>query len=299
MLVAQDTASAAIRRATAVSLMPANSGARTLSALQVALADSSQFVRRAAVEAIEGVSPGIRLRMGVPMLTDPSRAVRLAAVSALASVPAAQWTTEDRQTFGAAAAEYRSSQMVNADRAEAHANLGNLARDLGQLDAAETEFRTAIRLWPKFSSAWIQLAELARAGGGGEKVTDSVLQAGLAVNPESAELHHALGLSLVRQRRTAQAVTELGTAARLRPEFARYAFVHGVAVHDTGDPARGLAILQAALRQHPWDRDLLQGVMSFAAQAGNRASAVEAARRLVALAPEDPDLQQQLRALER
>ncbi|TFG51542.1 MAG: tetratricopeptide repeat protein [Gemmatimonadales bacterium] len=295
---AQDTASTAIRRATAVSLMPANSGARTLSALQTALGDTSQFVRRAAVEAIEGVSPDMRLRMGVPMLSDPSRAVRLAAVSALASVPGAQWTPEDRQTFETAAAEYSQSQMVNADRAEARTNLGNLARDLGQLDAAETEFRTAIRLWPEFTSAWIQLAELARARGG-ERVTDSILRTGLVPNPESADLHHALGLSLVRQRRTVEAVAELGTAARLSPEFARYAFVYGVAVHDTGDPARGLAILEAALRQHPWDRDLLQGVMSFAAEAGDRASAVEAARRLVDLAPDDPNLRQQLQALQR
>jgi len=297
MLIAGDTASTAIRRATAVSLLPANSGTRTLSALQVALADSSQFVRRAAVEAIEGVSPEMRLRMGVPMLTDPSRAVRLAAVSALASIPAEQWTPEDRRDFEAAAAEYRSSQMVNADRAEAHANLGNLARDLGQPDAAETEFRTAIRLWPKFTSAWIQLAELARSGGG-EKVTDSVLQAGLAVNPESAELHHAVGLSLVRQRRAPEALPELAAAARLRPEFARYAFVYGVAVHDVEDPRRGLAILREALIHHPWDRELLQAVMSYSAERGDRPAALEAGRRLLQLAPDDPGLRQQVQALE-
>jgi tetratricopeptide (TPR) repeat protein len=296
LFIARDTASTAIRRATAVSLMPANPGARTLGALQLALADPSQLVRRAAVEAIEGVSPEMRLRMGVPMLTDPSRAVRLAAVSALASVPAAQWTPDDRRTFEAAAAEYRSSQMVNADRAEAHANLGNLARELGQMDTAAAEFRTAIRLWPKFTSAWIQLAELARASGG-ETVTDSVLQAGLAVNPESAELHHAVGLSLVRQHRATEAVAELGMAARLRPEFARYAFVHGVAVHDTGDPARGLAILRAALRQHPWDRDLLQGVLSFSMEAGDRPTARDAASRLLQLSPDDPALRRQLDAL--
>jgi Flp pilus assembly protein TadD len=298
MFIAQDTASAAIRRATAVSLMPANSGAGTLSALQVALGDSSQLVRRAAAEALEGVSPGMRLRMGVPLLSDPSRAARLAAVSALASVPGPQWTPDDRTAFETAVAEYRASQMINGDRAEARTNLGNLARDLGRLEEAETEFRAAIRLWPRFTSAWIQLAELARARGG-EGVTDSILRSGLAANAGSADLHHALGLSLVRQRRTAEAVAELGAAAGLRPEFARYAFVYGVAVHDTGDPARGLAILKKALETHPWDRELLQGVMSFAAQVGDRTSAVEAARRLVALTPDDPTLRQQLQQLQR
>ncbi|MDH5282821.1 MAG: tetratricopeptide repeat protein, partial [Gemmatimonadota bacterium] len=296
--IAQDTALTAIRRASAVTLMTANPVAGTLGALQTALADTSQFVRRAAVEAIEGVAPDMRLRMGVPKLTDPSRAVRLAAVSALASVPAAQWTPEDRRTFDATVVEYRASQMVNADRAEAHANLGNLALDLGQLDEAVNGFRSAIRLWPKFTAAWIQLAEL-EWNRGRETTADSLLRTGLAMSPESAELHHALGLSLVRQRRIPEALAELAAAARLRPDFARYAFVYGVAVHDTGDPARGLTILREALVRHPWDRELLQGVMSFAAPVGDRTSAVEAARRLVALTPDDPTLRQQLEQLQR
>jgi len=294
--IAQDTALTAIRRATAVSLMPGNPVAGTLSALQTALGDTSQLVRRAAVEAIEGVAPDMRLRMGVPMLSDQSRAVRLAAVSALATVPAAQWTPEDRRSFDTAAAEYRASQLVNADRAEAHANLGNLALDLGQPDEAGKEFRATIRLWPKFSSAWIQLAEL-EWNRGRETAADSLLRTGLATNPESAELHHALGLSLVRQRRIPEALAELATATRLRPEYARYAFVYGVAVHDTGDPARGLTILREALVRHPWDRDLLQGVMSFSAQAGDRAAASEAARQLLELSPDDPGLRQQLQSL--
>jgi Flp pilus assembly protein TadD len=238
----------------------------------------------------------MRLRMGVPMLTDPSRTVRLAAVPALASVPSAQWTPEDRRVFETAATEYRASQMVNADRAEAHANLGRLAMNLGRPDEAAREFRAAIHLWPKFPAPWIQLADLERTRGQ-EPVADSVLRAGLATNPESADLHHALGLSLVRQHRASEAVAELGTAAKLSPEVAQYAFVYGVALHDTGDPARGLAILKGALVRHPWDRDLLQGVMAFAAQAGDRSAAFEAGSRLVELTPEDPGLRQQLQSL--
>lgn len=298
LTVARDTATSAIQRATALSLLPRNPTGGALAAIQLGLGDPDHLVRRAAVEAVRDVSPSMRLRMAGPLLNDPVRAVRLAVVPVLASVPADQWPADQRARFDSAVVEYRASQEINGDRAESHANLGNLAMTLGQYAEAEREFRQAIALWPKFAMAWAQLAELYR-GLGREVPSDSVLRGGLAVNPEAADLHHALGLSLVRQRQTVAAVPEFAEAARLGPEVARYAFVYGVAVHDTGDPARGLAILREALERHPWNRDLLQGVVSFAAELGRRDEAREAARKLVQLSPGDQELLRQWQSLSR
>ena len=295
--VAQDTGVSAIQRATAVSLMSRNPVPQTLAALQTGLGDPDPLVRRAAVEAIETIEPTMRLRMGVPLLADSVRTVRLAAVGVLAAIPPAQWTPEQRRVFEQGLPEYREAQRANADRAESHLNLGGLAADLGQPAEAEKEFRTAIRLWPGFAPGHLQLAELLRATGR-EAAADSALRIGLGASPSSAELHHALGLSLVRQNRKDEAITELAVAATLRPEMARYAFVYGVALHDTGDPAKGLAVLLAARQRHPWDRDMLQGVVSFAAEAGRRDVALEAARRLVQLSPGDQELRRQLQSLE-
>jgi tetratricopeptide (TPR) repeat protein len=296
--VAQDSGVSAIQRATAVTLMPRNPTAGTIGALQVALGDPDPLVRRAAVEALEGVAAPMRLRMGLPLLADSVRSVRVAAVSALAAIPPTQWTPNEAKVFNQALPDYRQEQWANADRAESHLNLGGLAADLGQPEEAEKEFRWAIRLWPGFAPGYLQLAELLRVTGR-EAAADSSLRSGLDANPASAELHHALGLSLVRQKRKDEALPELATAAKLRPDLARYAFVYGVALHDTGEAARGLAVLLAARQRHPWDRDLLQGVVSFAAEAGHRDVALEAARRLVQLAPGDQDLRRQLQSLER
>jgi tetratricopeptide (TPR) repeat protein len=296
--VAQDSGVSAIQRATAVTLMPRNPTAGTIGALQVALGDQDPLVRRAAVEALEGVDPPMRLRMGLPLLSDSVRSVRVAAVSALAAIPPTQWTPDQAKVFNQALPDYRQAQFANADRAESHLNLGGLAADLGEPEQAEREFRTALRLWPRFASGYVQLAELLRVTGR-EAAADSTLRVGLATNPGSAELHHALGLSLVRQQRKDEALPELAAAARLRPDFARYAFVYGVALHDTGDQAQGLAVLLGARQLHPWDRDLLQGVVSFAAAVGRRAVALEAAQRLVQLSPGDQDLRRQLQSLER
>jgi tetratricopeptide (TPR) repeat protein len=260
--VASDTAIPPIARATVVSLMGGNVGSGTLGALQNALADPAPRVRRSAVEVIEGVEPGMRLQMGYPLLTDSVRSVRLAAVSALASVPAARWSPGQRRVFDLAVVEYRASQAVDADRPESHVNLGGLAMALGQPGEAEAEYRAALGLSPLFVPAWIQLAEVERLSGR-EGGADSLLRAGLAANPSAADLHHALGLSLIRQRKYPPALEELGLALRLAPDNARYAYVYAVALHDTGSGAESMAVLRRAVARHPNDRDLSDAIASY------------------------------------
>ena len=47
-------------------------------------------------------------------------------------------------------------------------------------------------------------------------------------------LHHSLGLALVRQKQTQDALAELEQATILDPANARFSFVYAVALHSTG-----------------------------------------------------------------
>jgi tetratricopeptide (TPR) repeat protein len=277
--LAQDTAYPAIARATAVALMGANVGPRTLSAIQTALGDPDPRVRRSAAEAIESVEPSLRLRMGRPLLTDSIRSVRLAATGALAGVPAAQWPAEDRKAFEQATAEYREAQLANDDRPEAHANLGQFAGEQRDWATADREFRIALDRWSRFVPAWVDLAEAARHLRG-EPAADSALRAGLEVNRGAADLHYALGLSLIRQGRAPESLVELERAVRLDSTNARFAYVYAVGLHDLGQPARALAVLDAMTRRHPYDREALEALQSYAAEAGRKDLVQRAAEQL-------------------
>jgi tetratricopeptide (TPR) repeat protein len=295
--LARDTTAPAIARATAVSLLPRNAGPQTLGAIQIALEDREPWVRRAAAEALTSVEPGLRLRMGLPLLQDSIRSVRLAATSALADVAAGDWSEAERRTFAAAAREYRAAQLVNDDRAEAHANLGQFALAQGDGPEAESQFRTALARWSGFLPGWVLLAEAVRRSRG-EPAADSILRAGLKVNPEAAELHHALGLSLVRQGRREEALVALALATRLDSGDARYAYVYAVALHDLGHRARALEVLDEASRRSPDDRDLLHALLSYALEGGRSDIAHRAASRLLELAPGDPDARRAIGALQ-
>jgi Flp pilus assembly protein TadD len=61
---------------------------------------------------------------------------------------------------------------------------------------------------------------------------EATLREGLALVPEAAALHHALGLSLVRQQRKMEALRELERATQLEPGNPRYKYVYDIAVQE-------------------------------------------------------------------
>jgi cytochrome c-type biogenesis protein CcmH/NrfG len=293
--ISRDTARAGITRATAISLMAQNPARYTLSAIQIALSDRDPLVRRAAVEQVELLDPSMRSPMALPLLSDSVRTVRLAALPAVAGLPDSGWSAPERAAFARVLEEYRASQRFNADRPESWANLGNLDSRLGNAAAAVANYRHALRLAPQFVPAYTQLAELYRTAGQ-EPQADSVLRAGLQQVPGSTDLQYQLGLALVRQQRIGDALPYLKAAAA--SGLSHYAYVYGVALNEVGQTREAIAELQKALRAAPDNQELLYGLASIAAAAGQPNVALPPARRLAALNPDNQELQQFLARLE-
>jgi tetratricopeptide (TPR) repeat protein len=151
-----------------------------------------------------------------------------------------------------ALAEWRAAQMANAERPEAHVNLGAVHAQLGERDAARAQYETALRLGPWFVPAYLNLADLLREEGRDEE-GERLLRRALEIAPESADAHHALGLLLVRSDRKAAAVVELARAAELAPASLAYTWVWAVALHSTGDSQRAIEVLEAFRARRPGD----------------------------------------------
>lgn len=186
--------------------------------------------------------------------------------------------------FDRAVEEYRVSQRFNADRAEAHMNLGNLEARLGNIAAAERAFRAALTVEPDFAPASVNLADLLRASGR-DSEGEQVIRESLATR-ESAEAHHALGLLLIRRQQTATALEHLAAAARQMPEEPRYAYVYAIALHDSGDASQAIATLEQAHLSHPSNRDLLAALVIYCRELGLEQDALQWAERLEALTPQ-------------
>ena len=189
------------------------------------------MVRIGALDMLEGVPPAQLWPLASPLLSDPSRGVRIRAVALLAAVPTASQPAADRERFERAAAEFIAAQRLNADRPEARSD----ARDI-LCAARPAPPRPRPNTRPRCGSARNMrrrrsISPTSTGSSAGKPTAKSVLRAALAASPRDAGLHHALGLALARLKRPDEALAELRRAAELEPEQARYAYVYAVALH--------------------------------------------------------------------
>ena len=285
MALARSAQQPAIVRATATAELRHHLNEATLPAIETALADADPMVRAAALDTLLSAPPVERLRLSVALIDDPSRIVRIKAARAFAVAQYEGMAPEMQARLDKAFAEYVASQRANADRPEAHMNLGLFYVDRRDPVRSEAEYRAALALQPDFIPAFVNLADLYRSYKR-DADAENVLSEGLQKAPGNADLSHALGLLRVREGRVADALPLLADAARGNPANARYAYVYGIALHDSGQEKKGIAVLEQALKRFPSDAGLLNALAGYARDSGDTARAEAYARRLEALAPQ-------------
>jgi predicted CXXCH cytochrome family protein len=288
-MVAASPAAPAIARASALSELHSRVSPANIELARKGLADPDPMVRVAALDMLDGLLGDRIWPLVSPLLSDPSRGVRLGAVSVLAAVPTANQPAPDRAAFERAATEFIAAQGLNADRPEARSTLGNFYARRGLTADAESEYKAALRLSPQYAPAAINLADLYRQlgrDGDGE----SVLRTAIASSRQDAGLHHALGLSLTRQKRPNDALGEFRIASELEADRSRYAYVYAVALHSAGRPDESIEVLKKNLARHPNDRETLSALITFNRDSGNIGAALEYAEQLSRFAPNDREL---------
>ncbi|WP_407181552.1 cytochrome c3 family protein [Bradyrhizobium sp. STM 3562] len=287
-VVAADPTNPAIARASALSELRSRVSPTNIELARRGLSDPDPLVRIGAIDMLDGLPVDRIWPLVSPLLADTSRGVRIRAASALAALPTANQPASDRAAFERAAAEFTAAQRLNADRPEGRSTLGNFYARRGLTDAAENEYKGALQLSAQYTPAAINLADLYRQrgrDGDGEKV----LRAAIASSARDAGLHHALGLTLIREKRSDDALLELRMATELEPDRTRYAYVYAVALHSSGAVDEATKVLKENLARHPSDRDTLRALVSFSRDAGDIAAALGYAEHLSRIAPNDPN----------
>jgi tetratricopeptide (TPR) repeat protein len=288
--IAADRAQPAIVRATALDLLRADP--RTGDAIRVeATRDPDPEVRAAAADSLEPLPPVARASGLAPLLSDPVRAVRIAAARAFASLPRERVDPAVRPALDLALDEYVTAQSVSLDMPGARLNLAVLAQHRGRSDEAASHYLAALRLDPDFTPARANLARLYNALGRNADA-ERVLREGLSRQPGIGELQYSLGLLLAEEERFGDAVAALARAAALMPERAKVRYNLGLAQQRAGRRREAEASLLAAQRLDPADAQTPYALAVLYAQDGRWDDARRWADALVALAPADPAARQ-------
>ncbi len=287
--VAQDDSQPGIARATALSLLGNFPSEATLLAIHDGLSDSDPLVRFASLRALDIADPDTRLRLAYPLLIDTMRTVRVEAARILAPVPAQSLTPTQQSLIDQSVQEYIQAELFNADRPEAHLNLGVLYAGRGLFDDAETSYRAALRIDPANVQAHVNLADLFRLQGR-EDEGERLLRQVLEVSPDAADAHHALGLLLVRRGGINEAIEYLAEASNSQPRNERFGYIYGVALNSIGDSSNALLTLERSLGYNPNSRNLLMALATINRDSGALDAALRYTEALLAIPPQDPSV---------
>jgi len=143
----------------------------------------------------------------------------------------------------------------------------------------------------------VNLADLYRTQGR-DSEGEKLLEQAIAVAPDAGEPVHALGLLKVRQKQYAEALNLLAKAAMLQPSNVAYSYVYAVALNSTGQPDQAIAVLQQSHQRRPADRRVLEGLVAFERDKGDLPAAIDYAKQLVQLTPNDPEAKAMLAQLQ-
>ena len=297
LAIADDAPMPSIVRATAATLAQPYLRPENLPAVRKLLANADPGVRIAALGMVESFEPAVRAQAAAPLLADPVRGVRIEAARVVADVGDDQFAPDQRRSREKAVAEFVESLQQDSDWPAANVNLGNLRMRQGRPGEAIAAYERALSMDPRFAGAYVNLADAYRQQkleNDGEKA----LRRGLSVLPRAADLHHALGLLLVRRGDKSAALRELALAAQLAPDNARHAYVYAVGLNSAGKRAEALVVLRAADKRHPYDLEILSALISMNREAGNTRDALGYARKIAEVLPDDPGVKRMLAELE-
>ncbi|GKT10989.1 lipopolysaccharide assembly protein LapB [Desulforhabdus sp. TSK] len=194
---------------------------------------------------------------------------------------------KDAEKVEKAKEEYLASLRVWPDQWSSHFNLGNYHLDRGELKEAVACYERATRIEPRADRVLVN-ASIAQARMGEFVKAEKSLQEVLGFSPENAAAHFNMGLLmaerndphkaeehlkaalkydpkmdqaaynlciLLSRNRVQEAVQFCREATALRPDDPRYAYTLAFYLHQSGETAEAVKVLNTIGEMHPDFRD--------------------------------------------
>ncbi|MBT8422737.1 MAG: tetratricopeptide repeat protein [Gammaproteobacteria bacterium] len=295
--LAIDPAQPAITRASA--LQKLSSGTRNIStrAINKSTRDGSELVRYAALGGIGRLNDATQRAVLQRALKDPVAAVRMEAARQIHTLVEPAGRDYFMPALQSVTDEYIASQILQAERPEAHVNLAVLRIQQGDTAAARTHLEQALKLNHQFIPALINLADLLRAQGHRDQAF-VYLNRAAAVRPLAPEAGYALAMWYVRGRDYQRAVDILAQTHHAAPRNVEVTYAYALALNTAEQADAALAVLQQNTAAPGAPEPLLYLYATIARDQGRTQTAIESVQRLLDYAPNNPGYQTLWRELQ-
>ena len=280
--VVADTSQSDLMRASIIEQL-GNLGSRQLpNAAAMLLRSDSPVLRASAVRALRGVEPVQRYLMLRPFIRDHSLSVRMEVAQLLAGIPASELRAQDIADLEPLFEEYLAVQSDHLDMPSVQLQLANFWIDRGDSTKATAALEEALRLNSQLEPAIVNLVDILRRDGKNEEAS-ALLSRSIERIPESGSLWFSQGLHLIRLGHTTEGLVSLKRAAELENEGSRHRYVYAIALNDTGSKSEAMSVLETLNASLPGQTDVLNALLSFARDSGDRQRYERYRAQLVAL----------------
>ena len=260
-----------------------NLGSRQLpNAAAMLLRSDSPVLRASAVRALRGVEPVQRYLMLRPFIRDRILSVRMEVAQLLAGIPASELRAQDIADLEPLFEEYLAVQSDHLDMPSVQLQLANFWIDRGDSTKATAALEEALRLNSQLEPAIVNLVDILRRDGKNEEAS-ALLSRSIERIPESGSLWFSQGLHLIRLGHTTEGLVSLKRAAELENEGSRHRYVYAIALNDTGSKSEAMSVLETLNASLPGQTDVLNALLSFARDSGDRQRYERYRAQLVAL----------------
>lgn len=189
--------------------------------------------------------------------------------------------------------EYRRALQHDPRNAAVRTNYGGLLYTLGRYDEARRQLEEAVKVDPDYASAHNNLgAVYGRLGRDADELT--AYRRAVSLDPDYADVRHNLGLALIRQGRAAEGEVELHAALRIDPDYAPSYVALARAILVRGEVRSAADLLAAASLRLPRDADIAALLGEARIRSGDRAGAIEAFERSLAIRPDQEGVRRRL-----
>jgi arylsulfatase A-like enzyme/Flp pilus assembly protein TadD len=162
---------------------------------------------------------------------------------------------------------------------------GRASAHAGDLPAALTAYRDAVKRWPRDADLYHGLATVARDAGRRDEAINAE-KAALTIDPADAAAHNGLGLLAVDAGKFSDASALFERATALDPTNASYWVNLGNAQRELANITAADGAYRRALDLNPQSADAANGLAVLLVQTGKPAEAVPLLERAVASAPD-------------
>ena len=251
--------------------------------LEKCMNNPSPLVRSAAVSELRGSSRRESLDMQIVALKDEVRLVRMRAAYALADLPRAMLSPDNRELLEKVSGELEESYQVQRDSWSSHYSLGNYYSARGWLDKAVKSYETAMSLRDDVIAPLVNAAtayaKLAR-----NDDAEKVLRKALDIEPHSDGVLFNLGLLLAEKGDVVGAIKYLTIAVEVNPQQVQAAYNLGILLIQSKDES-GLDFLKMAVDNDPESSRYGYSYAFYLAQLGKTTEAMDCCVEMIRTNP--------------